>query len=210
MNHTQKQQEKEYKKSFREFKYKSPNASEDYFINRRIRIVERYLLECEETAEFAKGTLMDGVEIVDGVFTNNKMGTEFEMNMFYEELKFFKNKLKELTEPKQPEPTINKNPYPLIFEFAEVYHKFIEYTSKIDSTDFYKSYSYLKKRLEAEKLIRKQSDNDFMYFIYNDLGLISKEQHQEYLIFGQLKSADKTKGKGRKINFDNTFSSLCL
>ena len=58
----------------------------------------------------------------------------------------------------------NKNPDPYIFSSADIYLKFNEYASN-HIIDFYLDYSYLKKRLEHEKLIHRIKDNDFMRFL---------------------------------------------
>lgn len=61
-----------------------------------------------------------------------------------------------------------------LFKNADVYHCFLEYQKYI--LDFYTDYSYLKKRLEKEKLIHKHKDNEFIEIVYSDLKLISEKK----------------------------------
>lgn len=75
----------------------------------------------------------------------------------------------------------NINPYPLLFINFEVYRGFLEYT-KNHIIEFYKDYSYLKKRLQKEKLIHYHKDTDFLNFIFNEMKLIKKSDYDNYFI----------------------------
>jgi len=68
--------------------------------------------------------------------------------------------------------SINLNIVLSLFKSEAVYHCFKEYQKHI--IDFYTDYSYLKKRLEQEKLIYYHKDNDFMKIIFSDLNLITE------------------------------------
>ncbi len=111
MNLIQKIEEKKYQTELRDFQYKNPSATEEFYIRYRIRVIERYLPECEETADFIKGELMDGLEIVDGVPTTTKLGTASDFFYWDKELQNLKNRLQRLNEPIQPEPkaTVQKD-----------------------------------------------------------------------------------------------------
>ena len=96
------------------------------------------------------------------------------------------------------------NPYPLIFISADIYLKFIEYASN-NIIDYYLDYSYLKKRLEHEKIIHSIKDNEFMRILYEEMGLISKKDYEEYSIKNKLSSLNKSSSTNRENNFNNIF-----
>lgn len=96
------------------------------------------------------------------------------------------------------------NPYPLIFISANIYLKFIEYASK-NIIDYYLDYSYLKKRLENLNLIHSIKDNEFMRILYEEMGLISKKDYEEYSIKNKLSSLNKSSSTNRENNFNNIF-----
>jgi len=96
------------------------------------------------------------------------------------------------------------NPYPLIFTSADIYLKFIEYASN-NIIDYYLDYSYLKKRLEHENLIHSIKDNEFMRILYEEMGLISKKDYEEYSLKNKLSSLNKSSSTNRENNFNNIF-----
>ncbi|GEM_PF-3356446 len=98
----------------------------------------------------------------------------------------------------------NENPLPRLFLNLNVYKCFIEYQKHI--VDFYVDYSYLKKRLDYEKLIHYHKDNDFMKIIYDDLGLFSKKNYDDYCVYGKLKSLQKSYSVQRQNNFNLIFN----
>ena len=98
------------------------------------------------------------------------------------------------------------NFYPLLFTNSKVYDCFTQYQKHV--IDFYSDYSYLKKRLEKEKLIYKHTDNDFMKIIYEDMKLISEKNYNEYYINNKLKSLEKSYSVHRENNFNIVFESL--
>ena len=98
----------------------------------------------------------------------------------------------------------NKNPYPLIFTSVDIYLKFIKYTSN-NIIDYYIDYSYLKKRLENLNLIHSIKDNEFMRILYEEMGLISKKNYQEYSIKNKLSSLNKSSSASRENHFNNIF-----
>jgi hypothetical protein len=93
-----------------------------------------------------------------------------------------------------------------LFINPKVYDCFLEYQKFI--LDFYADYSYLKKRLEAEKLIHYHKDNSFMKLVYEEMKLISEKNYHEYCIQGKLKSLEKSYNVHRNNNFNIVFDSV--
>lgn len=102
-----------------------------------------------------------------------------------------------------------KNPFPLIFTNFEVYKCFEEYTKK-HILDVYIDYSYLKKRLEKEKLIHKHTDNDFMFFLFDQAKLITDKDKENYYekYESKLRALGKSSNINRENNFNNVFANL--
>jgi hypothetical protein len=100
----------------------------------------------------------------------------------------------------------DKNPLPLLFLNSDVFNCFMEYQKHI--LDFYIDYSYLKKRLDKEKLIHYHKDNDFMKIIFEDLRLLNTKKYEDYCEVGKLKSLDKSYSVQRQNNFNIIFNEL--
>ena len=113
-----------------------------------------------------------------------------------------------LSEKNEIEKYLSDNPYPLMFISKGVYDSFLEYKKHI--IDFYIDYSYLKKRLEKEKLIHNHKDNYFMEFLFKDLKLISKKNLDKYYsdYDGKLRCLSKCKSENRLNNFNIVFNSF--
>lgn len=111
-------------------------------------------------------------------------------------------------ETKEPE-AIDINPYPLLFISFEVYRCFLEYTKK-HIIDFYGDYSYLKKRLEHEKLIHYHKDTDFLNIIFNKMQLIKKYEYESYFTKydKKFKALNSCSSDQRENNFNNVFEGL--
>lgn len=105
-----------------------------------------------------------------------------------------------------PTDTEGKNNFLSLFKNQEVYNCFMDYQKHI--IDFYTDYSYLKKRLEKEKLIHYHKDNDFMKIIFEQMKLISEKNYNEYFIQGKLKSLEKSYSAQRENNFNIVFDRL--
>ena len=114
-------------------------------------------------------------------------------------IEVFEEKLKELSAD-----VISDNPYPLLFVSKKVYDDFITYAS-MHIIDYYLDYSYLKKRMEYEKLIHRTKDNEFMRIVYKDMELISERDYKDYQITSKLYSLDKSSSVARENNFNNIF-----
>ena len=100
----------------------------------------------------------------------------------------------------------NQNSILSLFKNIEVYHCFLEYQNYI--LEFYTDYSYLKKRLEQEKLIHYHKDNDFMKIVFSDFNLLSEKNYNQYCITGKLKSLTKSYSVQRQNNFNNVFKNV--
>ena len=114
-------------------------------------------------------------------------------------IKVFEEKLKELSAE-----IVSDNPYPLLFVSHKIYKRFIEYESKY-ILDVLLDYSYLKKRMEYEKLIHRTKDNEFMRIVSIDMGLIAEQIYQNYQIKNKLYSLNKSSSVARENNFNNIF-----
>jgi hypothetical protein len=120
-----------------------------------------------------------------------------------EKKELFKEKVDELYSPVVDN---SKNLFPLLFINQDVYKCFIEYQKHI--IDSYIDYSYLKKRLEAEKLTYYHTDNAFMKIIFEDVKSISKKKYDDYDVVGKLKSLDKSYSVQRENNFNIVFEAV--
>ncbi|OCB78409.1 hypothetical protein [Flavobacterium crassostreae] len=122
---------------------------------------------------------------------------------FIEDVNF---NLNEVRDSKDHINSENKNPYPLLFLNLDVYNCFLEYQKHI--IDFYIDFSYLKKRMEFEKLIHHHKDNDFMKIVFEEIKLISEKKYNEYYVNGKLKSLTKSFSTQRNNNFNIVFKDL--
>lgn len=91
-----------------------------------------------------------------------------------------------------------------LFKKIETYHCFMSYQQK-EIIEFYNDYSYLKKRLQHEKLIYNITDNDFMKILLDEK-LISENNHYKYNVKGKLDSLNKSSTPERENKFNNTFN----
>ena len=99
---------------------------------------------------------------------------------------------------------ISDNPYPLLFVSGEIYEKFVSFTHK-PMVNYYLEISYLKKRMEHESFIHRIKDNDFMKIIFQEMKLISKKDHADYLIKNKLTSLNKSATENRENHFNHIF-----
>jgi hypothetical protein len=124
--------------------------------------------------------------------------------------KFLNDKINSLSTLETIEPKAKDlNPFPLLFTTFEVYNCFLEYTKK-HIIEFYSDYSYLKKRLENQKLIHNHKDNDFINIVFNDMKLIKKSDYDNYFTKydSKLKSLSKSHNIQRENNFNTIFEGL--
>lgn len=130
---------------------------------------------------------------------------------YFNELKYLKKMISNNLAPleKIENEVINNNPFDKLFINFEVYNCFLEYTKK-HIIEFYSDYSYLKKRLENQKLIHYHKDNDFINIVFNEMHLIKKSDYDNYLTKyeSKLKSLSKSYNIQRENNFNTIFESL--
>lgn len=106
------------------------------------------------------------------------------------------------------ENNLEENPYPKLFTTLTVYKCFIEYTSKY-ILDYHVDYSYLIRRLKSEKLIHNFTHNEYMRILFEDMGLISKRDYDDYLLNKwKLSTLSKSYHIQRENNFNNVFDKL--
>lgn len=98
------------------------------------------------------------------------------------------------------------NPYPLLFVSRKVYDGFLKYTSSY-IIDINIDYSYLKKRLEHDRLIHKIKDNEFMRLVFKEFKLISETRYQDYVEINKLSSLRKSYSVNRENNYNLVFKS---
>lgn len=99
-----------------------------------------------------------------------------------------------------------RNPYPRLFVSGDIYYKFIEYTNtKI--LDWYLDFSYLKKRLEHEKMIYRIKDNEFMRIVHDEMAvpILKDNYYEDYKVKNKLVSLNKSSTSQRENNFNKTF-----
>ena len=63
----------------------------------------------------------------------------------------------------------------------------------------------MKKRLEAENLINRTKDNDFMKILFKEMKIGTEKQYDNYLMKNKLLSLNKSSSASRENNFNNIF-----
>jgi len=96
------------------------------------------------------------------------------------------------------------NPFPRLFTSYDIFEKFLEYTDE-HILDPFVDYSFLKKRLQYEKLIHNLRDKEFIEFLFHEMNIISEKVYSEFTIQGRLSSLQKSSSTQRENNFINTF-----
>lgn len=108
--HIKAKEEAQYQNELRNFRYKHPIATEEFYIKYRIRIIENLLVEYDKTADFTKSFDVEGIEIINGNPVCTKMGTATDYILLDTEVNLFKQRLINLSEPQiASEPTKEKN-----------------------------------------------------------------------------------------------------
>jgi hypothetical protein len=204
--------DQQYQADFIEFGYKNPSATELNYLEIKIKLLTKVVNECEETADFDfLGEELDGMELINGNLITTKTGTASDWFFWKSELDFLKEKQDQLLNPTplviEKKDTLPENPFPLVFVNFEVYNCFIDYTKK-HIIDFYSDYSYLKKRLEKEKLIHKHTDINFLKFLKEDVKLIKDKEEQKFIKDNKFKSLGSSESEQRLNNFNNVFESV--
>ena len=170
-------------------------------------LTKDYLQYCiSEQSKILQKAFVYNISIPDSVPIN---AMQFVGEDFYKEyipsskrkIDFLNDQLKEINGFKSE---ISNNPYSLLFVTGDIYNKFIEYRAK-HIIDFYIDFSYLKKRLEAENLIHRTKDNDFMKILFKEMKIVTEKQYDNYLIKNKLLSLNKSSSASRENNFNNIF-----
>jgi hypothetical protein len=107
----------------------------------------------------------------------------------------------------QKDDEVSVNIAPSLFLNAEISKCFSDYQKKY-ILSFYTDYSYLKKRMESEKLIFNRTDNDFIKIIFEDLNLITAKSYDEYLSKEKLSSLKRSYSEHRENNFNIAFEGV--
>ena len=186
-----------YKTLVEEFIEDNIDADENDFIEKYINSQQEIINKTIEY--FIPVSGYDSLELIQ--FVKKDFFDEF-IRSSKKKIKFLENRS---YVPNASKTEVNEvNPYPLIFISADIYLKFIEYASN-NIIDYYLDYSYLKKRLENLNLIHSIKDNEFMRILYEEMGLISKKDYEEYSIKNKLSSLNKSSSTNRENNFNNIF-----
>jgi hypothetical protein len=101
-----------------------------------------------------------------------------------------------------------ENPYPNNFKNGLVYQCFIKYVKEHIVDESHRDWSYLKKRLEKQKFIKKISDPEFNEFIHKELKLISNNTYKDFDIKHKFLSLNNASKPQREHNFNVVFSKL--
>ena len=170
-------------------------------------LTKDYIQDCiSEQSKILQKAFVYNISFPDSVPIN---AMQFVSEDFYKEyipsskrkIDFLNDQLKEINGLKSE---IYNNPFPLLFVSGKVYNKFIEYKTK-HIIDFYNDFSYLKKRLEHDKLIHRTKDNDFMKILFEEMNFISKKNYNKYMLKNKLSSLEKSASASRENNFNNIF-----
>ena len=170
-------------------------------------LTKDYLQDCIlEQSKILQKAFIYNISITNSVPIN---AMQFVGEDFYKEyipssqrkIDFLNDQLREINGFKSE---ISNNPFALIFVTGDIYNKFIKYKTN-HIIDFYIDFSYLKKRLEAENLIHRTKDNDFMKILFKEMKIGTEKQYDNYLMKNKLLSLNKSYSANRDNNFNNIF-----
>ena len=142
---------------------------------------------------------VNDLSIENNVYYSKEQHNSYSFRIHSHLIKVFEEKLNS-----ERDELNDQNLYPHVFISPNTYSKFIEYTSK-HIIDYYLDYSYLKKRLEHDKLIHYIKDNEFMRILYEEMKLISQKNYEDYFVKNKLSSLNKSSSINRENNFNNIF-----
>jgi hypothetical protein len=142
---------------------------------------------------------VNDLSIKNNVYYSKEQHNSYSFRIHSHLIKVFEEKLNS-----ERDELNDQNLYPHVFISPNTYSKFIEYTSK-HIIDYYLDYSYLKKRLEHDKLIHYIKDNEFMRILYEEMKLISQKNYEDYFVKNKLSSLNKSSSTNRENNFNNIF-----
>lgn len=182
-------------------------------------LLEKFIAESSKTEldflEKELSTYTPEIFTINGIDVSVVLGKTDEEKINDKIIKFIRVKIAECKYGKLEENSkevvdlekLVKKDIPFFFMNEDAYRCFCEYTEKY-MLDFYIDYSYLKKRLSKEELIKNITDNYFMQFMFEDLKIISNKNYDNYLKVGKLYSLSKSRSSQRENSFNVTFKLL--
>ena len=188
---------KEYNFHLSDFKLDFPASSELDFITK--------LLNFQNELDNRK------LEYLIPYSSNRKFDViKFLSNEFFEEreydtkkkITFLQNRMEVIKGLRKPD-----NPFHKVFIDGETYQCFSKYLKK-HIVEPYIDWSYLKKRLEKERLIHRITDIDFINFIFKDLEAIKSKTHDKLITEGRFKTLKNCRSSQRDNNFNVVFSAV--
>lgn len=150
--------EKQYQAELIEFLGNHPQADEKFFINYRIKILEKVLEDYFETADFYDREELEGKELINGNLVSVKTGTSIDYILFSKELDFKKDKLQQLTQSKETERPKEK--------LAEVKTPF-SFTNNFDNVKEEKVLAYFTDKLVTTKHLKQETLNCFLSLAFD-------------------------------------------
>ena len=149
---------KEYDFYLSDFKLDFPSSSELDFITKQLDFQsELYNRKLKYLIPYSNNKEFDVMK-----FLSNEFFEEREYDTI-KKITFLQNRIEVIKGLRKPD-----NPFDKVFIDGETYQCFLKYSKK-HIVEPYIDWSYLKKRLEDEKLIHRITDIDFINFIFNDL-----------------------------------------
>lgn len=176
--------EKQYQAELTEFLGNHPQADEKFFINYRIKILEKVLEDYFETADFYDREELEGKELINGNLVSIKTGTSIDYILFSKELDFKKDKLQQLTQPKETESPKEKlldNAYPAIFkdDFAFTLFEEMHKIYKEDTKHELANYSFLFYAMQKDKFIRCGNQAFLEFLVLYDVSIPKIDSRQK-------------------------------
>jgi len=162
-----------------------------------LKTINFRLIACKhETFEYAKLNTSQLFNLYELEYLDNLIQTSIDLE----------NKL---IDENKNDHVLLSNPYPLIFISGEVFECFSNYIAE-KMLNEYLDYSYLKKRMQNEKLIHKITDIDFFDFLVNKLKIKLLSRFKETFEKNESKffALSKCYKDEREEKFNRIFESV--
>lgn len=195
----------------------------NYFEFKLSKNVKEFMEACQylvkdffKTKKHALSALKDELENSKSLYT---ILTRFELHIenldlhnFYDLVETYQKDLKDFIDiifnPFKPNDGIKldnepENKFPEIFITAQDYQGFMKYM-KESFSNWHRDISYVKKRMEKEGRIEKQTDIEFTEFLY-DNGFIKKTIFDDFMMKGQFDSLKSSESQARPIMYSKAF-----
>ncbi len=91
--------EQQYQNDLEEFLIKNPRGNEEFYINYKIEVFEKLIIENKETADFGAGEYLDGTDLINDNLLITQTGTAGDYFDIEEVLNFLLNKKESLKNP---------------------------------------------------------------------------------------------------------------